>query len=120
MLNGYSDLGDQWRQKYDSLTFEEDMLNLYSDMESLYKQLHAYVRRKLHQVYGNEVIDLRGPFPASLLSDMWGRFWNNLYELLVPFPNKPNLDPSEAMREQVNYLKTLHNIIIKDQNYLNT
>merc|ERR1712223_1105148 len=27
-LNGYSDLGDQWRQKYDSLTFEEGMLNL--------------------------------------------------------------------------------------------
>ena len=79
------------------------MLSLYADMEDFYKQLHAYVRRKLHDVYGNDVIDLQGPLPASILSDMWGRFWNNLYKLLVPFPDKPNLDPSEAMREQVNW-----------------
>ena len=44
-MNGYTDLGDQWRQKYDSLTFEDEVLDLYTDMEGLYKQLHAYVRR---------------------------------------------------------------------------
>ena len=57
-LNGYTDLGDQWRQKYDTLTFEDDMLGLYADMEGLYKQLHAYVRRQLYYVYGDDVIDL--------------------------------------------------------------
>merc|ERR1712018_806614 len=31
---------------------------------------------------------------------MWGRFWNNLYKHLGPYPDKPNLDPSEAMKEQ--------------------
>ena len=31
---------------------------------------------------------------------MWGRFWNNLYSILVPFPDKPSLDPSEAMAEK--------------------
>jgi hypothetical protein len=31
---------------------------------------------------------------------MWGRFWNNLYKYLVPFPNKPSLDPTEAMTKQ--------------------
>ena len=54
-LNGYSDYGDQWRQKYDSTTFEETVIELYSEMEPLYKQLHAYVRRKLFEVYGEEV-----------------------------------------------------------------
>ena len=54
-LNGYSDYGDQWRQKYDSTTFEETVIELYSEMEPLYKQLHAYVRRKLFEVYGKEV-----------------------------------------------------------------
>ena len=54
-LNGYSDYGDQWRQKYDSTTFEESVIELYSEMEPLYKQLHAYVRRKLFEVYGEEV-----------------------------------------------------------------
>ena len=77
------------------------MLDLYSDMEDLYKQLHAYIRRKLHGIYGDDVIDLQGPLPASVLSDMWGRFWNNLYKHVVPFPEKPNLDPSDAMKEQV-------------------
>ncbi len=105
-LNGYTDLGDQWRQKYDTLTFEEEILNLYAQLEDFYKQLHAYVRGRLHQVYGGEVIDPKGPLPASVLSDMWGRFWGNLYELLIPYPDKPNLDPSEAMKEQgYDYLK---------------
>jgi Angiotensin-converting enzyme len=31
---------------------------------------------------------------------MWGRFWNNLYKYLVPFPDKPSLDPTEAMKKQ--------------------
>ena len=31
---------------------------------------------------------------------MWGRFWRNLYKFLVPFPDKPSLDPSKAMKEQ--------------------
>ena len=49
---------------------------------------------------------VQGPLPASVLSDMWGRFWNNLYQHLVPYPDKPNLDPSEAMKEQdYDYLK---------------
>ena len=46
------------------------------------------------------IINLRGKLPASVLSDMWGRFWNNLYKILVPFPDKPSLDPSEAMKEK--------------------
>jgi len=101
VLNGYSDYGDQWRQKYDSKTFEETVLDLYAQMEPFYKELHAYVRRRLFDIYGSEVVDLKGPLPASILSDMWGRFWGNLYESVVPFPDKPNLDPSEAMKEQV-------------------
>lgn len=100
-LNGYADAGDGWRQKYDTTTLEDDVLSLYSQLEDFYKQLHAYVRRKLFDLYGEEVIDLKGPLPASVLSDMWGRFWGNLYKHLVPYPEKPNLDPSEAMKEQV-------------------
>ena len=74
-------------------------------MKPLYQQLHAYVRRKLYDIYGGDVIDLQGPLPASVLSDMWGRFWGNLYKDLIPYPEKPSLDPSEAMQEQVNCLQ---------------
>ena len=31
---------------------------------------------------------------------MWGRFWNNLYNDVVPYPERPNLDVSEQMKLQ--------------------
>ncbi len=45
-------------------------------------------------------IDLQGPLPAHLLGDMWGRFWSPLYDLMVPYPSKPSVDPSEEMATQ--------------------
>ena len=83
VLNGFQDAGDQWRSKYETEDFEGDVLRLYSELEPLYKELHAYIRRKLYDVYGGELINLQGPLPAHLLSDMWGRFWNNLYKVLT-------------------------------------
>ena len=82
VLNGFEDAGEKWRSKYETEDFEGDILRLYSELEPLYKELHAYIRRKLYGVYGGEVINLQGPLPAHLLSDMWGRFWNNLYKVL--------------------------------------
>lgn len=31
---------------------------------------------------------------------MWGRFWNNLYRFMIPYPDKPSVDPSEQLRAQ--------------------
>lgn len=83
VLNGFEDAGEQWRSKYETDDFEGDILSLYAQLEPLYKELHAYIRRKLYDVYGGELIDLQGPLPAHLLSDMWGRFWNNLYKVIT-------------------------------------
>jgi len=109
VLNGFTDLGDEWRSRYETEDFESDILSLYTQLEPMYKELHAYIRRKLYNVYGSEYIDLTGPLPAHLLSDMWGRFWNNLYKFAEPFSGKPAIDPSQAMKEQ-NYtvLKMFH------------
>ena len=100
--------------------FESEMLGIYREMEPLYTELHAYIRRRLHQVYGDH-IDLHGPLPAHLLSDMWGRFWNNLYpvnivwstvcqkahgptlflfQLVEPYPGKPAINPTENLKKQ--------------------
>ena len=38
--------------RYDVEHFEEKILEMYKDLEPLYQQLHAYVRRKLYQKYG--------------------------------------------------------------------
>lgn len=34
---------------------------------------------------------------------MWGRFWTNLYNLTVPYPDKPNIDVTSAMVQKVRH-----------------
>ncbi len=31
---------------------------------------------------------------------MWGRFWSGLYDQMIPYPDKPSIDPSEEMKAQ--------------------
>nr|CAH0112907.1 unnamed protein product [Daphnia galeata] len=99
-LNGYDDYGDQWRQRYETTEMETIVQDLYAQVEPLYKQLHAYIRRKLYDTYGADKINLRGPLPAHLLGDMWGRFWVNLNPIAIPYPDKPSTDPSPEMIRQ--------------------
>ena len=49
-LNGFNDLGDEWRSKYETDDFESDVLELYDQLQPLYLELHAYIRRKLFEV----------------------------------------------------------------------
>uniref|UniRef100_A0A8C7ZA79 Angiotensin-converting enzyme n=1 Tax=Oryzias sinensis TaxID=183150 RepID=A0A8C7ZA79_9TELE len=73
---------------------------LYKTIEPLYQHLHAFVRRKLYNQYGSKYINLKGPIPAHLLGNMWAQTWNNIYDLMIPFPNKPNLDVTDEMVRQ--------------------
>ncbi|EFX65684.1 hypothetical protein DAPPUDRAFT_65345 [Daphnia pulex] len=100
-LNGYEDYGDQWRQKYETKELESIVQQLYKQVEPLYRQLHAYVRRKLYETYGAGVVDITGPLPAHLVGDMWGRFWSDLGDIVQPFRNnKSSVDPTPAMMAQ--------------------
>uniref|UniRef100_A0A8C0UED1 Angiotensin-converting enzyme n=1 Tax=Cyanistes caeruleus TaxID=156563 RepID=A0A8C0UED1_CYACU len=109
-LNGYSDYGDYWRANYEAKSPEnykysrdqliDDVEKTFEQIKPLYEQLHAYVRHKLGQAYGPELISSTGGLPAHLLGDMWGRFWTNLYALTVPYPAKPNIDVTSAMVEK--------------------
>lgn len=64
---GYKDNGAYWRSLYETSTFEEDLERLYLQLQPLYLNLHAYVRRALYKKYGAEHINLKGPIPAHLL-----------------------------------------------------
>jgi len=99
-LKNYEDSGDEWRQEYETKELEPIVLELYRQLEPLYKQLHAYIRRRLYQTYGPEVIDLKGPLPAHLLGDMWGRMWSGLNDIVQPYPDKNSVDPTPAMIQQ--------------------
>ena len=39
--------------RYEVDDFEGKVLEMYKELEPLYKQLHAYVRRRLHSKYGS-------------------------------------------------------------------
>jgi len=99
-LRNFTDYGDEWRQNYETKELEPIVLELYRQLEPLYKQLHAYIRRRLYKTYGPEVIDLKGPLPAHLLGDMWGRFWSGLGNIVQPYPNRTSVDPTPAMNQQ--------------------
>ncbi|XP_069808556.1 angiotensin-converting enzyme [Dendropsophus ebraccatus] len=96
-LDGFKDTGEYWRSWYTSSTFEDDLEQLYIQLEPLYLNLHAFVRRKLYERYGAKYINLKGPIPAHLLGNMWSQQWNNIYDLMIPFPNKTNVDVTNTM-----------------------
>ncbi|XP_071389694.1 angiotensin-converting enzyme 2 [Centroberyx affinis] len=109
-LNGFADYGAYWRYNYETIEEDsrykysrdqlmDDVRSIYKQILPLYKELHAYVRARLMEVYPGH-IDSQGPLPAHLLGDMWGRFWTNLYPLSIPYPEKTDIDVSKTMVEQ--------------------
>lgn len=64
---GHADNGAFWRSLYETPTFEQDLEALWAELQPLYLNLHAYVRRALFKKYGKEHINLKGPIPAHLL-----------------------------------------------------
>ncbi|XP_062383780.1 angiotensin-converting enzyme 2 [Sardina pilchardus] len=108
-LNGFKDYGDYWRWNYETIEegkykytrdeLMDDVRQVYKEILPLYTELHAYVRSKLQQTYPGHIRS-EGGLPAHLLGDMWGRFWTNLYSLSVPYPEKTDIDVSDAMVAQ--------------------
>lgn len=83
---GFSDTGALWRSQYDMPPddFSKELDRLWEQVKPLYVQLHAYVRWKLREKYGKDVVPEKGPIPAHLLGNIWAQEWNNVYPLLAP------------------------------------
>ena len=62
---GFKDNGAMWRAKYDMPPddFAKELDRLWDQMKPLYLSLHAYVRARLHQKYG-DVVPANGPIPG--------------------------------------------------------
>jgi peptidyl-dipeptidase A len=82
---GFADTGAMWRAKYDMApdAFTTELDRLWDQVRPLYLQLHAYVRMKLREKYG-DVVPARGPLPAHLLGNIWAQDWSNVYDLVAP------------------------------------
>ncbi len=83
---GFKDVGALWRSNYDMPPddFVREMHRLWEQVKPLYQSLHAYVRMKLSEKYGPQVVPPGGMIPAHLLGNIWAQEWGNIYELVAP------------------------------------
>lgn len=98
---GFADAGAMWRSKYDMTpeAFAREMDRLWEQVRPLYVSLHAYVRWKLREKYGNAV-PANGPIPADLLGNMWAQEWENVYPLVAPKDADPGYDLTQILRSR--------------------
>ena len=59
-------MGAYWRSEYEDETIVDKAYELYEEILPLYKQLHAYVRRIMHNKHRARV-DVKGRIPSNLL-----------------------------------------------------
>jgi peptidyl-dipeptidase A len=83
---GFADTGAMWRAKYDLPpdAFAKEVDRLWEQAKPFYVSLHAYVRQRLREKYGPDVVPEKGPIPAHLLGNMWAQSWENIYPLVAP------------------------------------
>src|SRR3954470_16930191 len=82
---GFANTGAMWRSKYDMAPdeFTKELDRLWDQVRPLYVKLHAYVRMKLREKYGDAVPE-KGPIPTHLLGNLWAQDWSNIYPLVKP------------------------------------
>ncbi|HJS73270.1 MAG TPA: M2 family metallopeptidase [Vicinamibacteria bacterium] len=97
---GFADLGAMWRSKYDMPPdeFAKELDRLWEQVKPLYVSLHAYVRRRLAETYGKDLVPANGPIPAHLLGNMWAQQWGNVYPLVAPEDADPGYDLTERLK----------------------
>ncbi|MBB4634752.1 M2 family metallopeptidase [Longimicrobium terrae] len=83
---GHRDTGAMWRAGYDMPAdeFSAEVERLWQQVRPLYVSLHAYVRQRLAQQYGPNVVPANGLIPAHLLGNVWAQEWGNIYPLVAP------------------------------------
>jgi peptidyl-dipeptidase A len=96
---GFADTGAMWRSKYDTPpdAFPAELDRLWDQVWPLYLSLHAYVRAKLREKYG-DVVPASGPIPAHLLGNMWAQEWENIYPLVAPKDADPGYDLTAILK----------------------
>ncbi|MGZ5430955.1 MAG: M2 family metallopeptidase, partial [Thermoanaerobaculia bacterium] len=98
---GFADTGAMWRSKYDMPpdAFAAELDRLWEQVKPLYLSLHAYVRAKLREKYGDRV-PASGPIPAHLLGNMWAQEWGNIYPLVAPAGADPGYDLTQILKNR--------------------
>ncbi len=99
---GYADVGVLWRSGYDMPpdAFAAETDRLWEQVKPLYQSLHCYVRGKLNEKYGDEVVSKTGPIPAHVLGNMWAQAWGDIFDLVAPADADPGYDLNALLKAQ--------------------
>jgi len=107
---GFADTGSMWQSKYDMAPrdFDAEIERLWQQVRPLYLSLHAYVRSRLHEKYG-DLVPSNGPIPADLLGNMWAQEWENIYPLVAPADADPGYDLTKILKSRhIDALQMVH------------
>lgn len=98
---GFADTGAMWRQKYDmpADAFTKEVDRLWDQVRPLYVSLHAYVRMKLREKYG-DVVPAAGPIPAHLTGNIWAQDWGNIFDLVSSASADPGYNLSDILKRR--------------------
>ncbi|PSN33574.1 hypothetical protein C0J52_24081 [Blattella germanica] len=66
-LNHFKDGAEYWMFPYESPNFRYELDEVWEEVRPLYELLHAYVRRKLRDLYGPDKLSRKAPLPAHIL-----------------------------------------------------
>ena len=99
---GFKDTGTMWRAGYDMTPdeFSADLERLWKQVEPLYLSLHTFVRAKLVEKYGPNVVPPNGPIPADLLGNPWAQEWGNIYDLLGVKEDQGGVNLTELLKKK--------------------
>jgi peptidyl-dipeptidase A len=98
---GFADTGAMWRSKYDMAPddFTKELDRLWDQVRPLYLKMHAYVRLKLREKYG-DVVPANGPIPAHLLGNIWAQDWSNVYAFAAPAHADPGFSLTDILKKR--------------------
>ena len=98
---GFADTGALWRLKYDmpADAFTKELDRLWEQVRPLYVSLHAYVRMKLHERYG-DAVPAGGPLPAHLLGNIWAQDWSNVLSLVSAGSASAGYDLNDILKRR--------------------
>jgi peptidyl-dipeptidase A len=97
---GFKDTGALWRANYDMPPdqFSAEVERLWQQVRPLYLSLHTYVRARLVQKYGAQIVPPDGPIPAHLLGNPWAQEWGNIFPILGLSANSRGYDLTELLQ----------------------
>jgi peptidyl-dipeptidase A len=98
---GFADSGAMWRAKYDMPPddFTKELDRLWEQVKPLYLSLHAYVRMKLNEKYG-DAVPATGPIPAYMLGNIWAQDWSNVYPLVSTASADPGYSLNTILKQR--------------------